>query len=530
MTSRLFWKLFLAFAVVHLVAVYASRRIATRPAPPGHLQLYAIEDGRESELPLKSDDGSDITVELAANGTYDLNLQRTNPDSEGTPAQSTLSPGQYRLAIVPPDPPKLDALWTLGWSVVAVLFAATLWLVAGVVRPVRKLTAAADQMAAGQYDDPIYVANRDELGKLAASFNRMRQKTGGNLTKMRDTNRRMATVLGGMTDGVIAIDDNIQVLFANRAAGEFLDFAPAEAQGKTLLETVRSHTLQDLVVGLLASHGHRELELDWDGNQPRNLLVSATSFSGESSAGIVMMIYNLTEERRLESMRRDFVANVSHELKTPLSSIKAYAETLSQGAIEDAENRGHFVRQIEEQADRLNQLISDLLSLARIEQGQDQAETTQIPLTQAVERCVQEQQRAASEKNIRVVIQPSADGIVVRADEDGLRQILINLIDNAIKYTPPDGEVSVGWTGDHDRVALFVADTGIGIPEDMKPRVFERFFRVDKARSREVGGTGLGLAIVKHLAQSYGGSVEVESEVGKGSKFTVFFPIPVFTG
>ena len=349
-----------------------------------------------------------------------------------------------------------------------------------------------DQMAEGQYEIPIYVANRDEVCELAASFNRMRQKVGNGLAKMRDTNQRMATVLGGMTEGVIAIDQSQQVLFANRAAGELLGFAPAAAQGKTLLETVRSHALHNLVTGLRATHGHQEIEIDWDADNTRNLLISATSFSGEASDGIVMMIRNLTEERQLESMRRDFVANVSHELKTPLSSIKAYAETLSQGAIEDVQHRGRFVKQIEEQADRLNQLITDLLSLARIEQGLEQLDLQQISLGDVVGRCVEEQQRAAEEKNIQLTTAPGGDWIVIQAEEDGLRQILINLIDNAIKYTPPEGTVSVGWTRSEQQISLFVRDTGIGIADEMKPRVFERFFRVDKARSRELGGTGAG--------------------------------------
>ncbi len=419
---------------------------------------------------------------------------------------------------------EVDFLPRLGiwpFAFLGISLVVTWWAVSRVVAPVMTLTQSAEKLAEGDLKDPVYVGTRDELGQLAMSFNRMRQDMLSRSTEM----KRLSTVLAAMTDGVIAVDELQQVQFANAAAGEMLGFDPVEAQGRALLESVRSHKLHEVVVRLLASKGQKEIEMESGvGNSTRSFLVSATSFSGEPSAGVIMMIHNLSEVRRLEAMRRDFVANVSHELKTPLSSIKAYAETLSQGAINDVEHREGFVKQIEEQADRLNLLISDLLSLARIEQGTTLMEIGQIPLERVARICVQEQQLAANSKNITLHLESSGLNVSVKADEDGLRQILINLIDNAIKYTPEGGSVTVGWIDANDQVKLYVEDTGIGIPKELQPRVYERFFRVDKARSNEIGGTGLGLAIVKHLTQSFGGSVEVSSEMGEGTRFTIRLP------
>lgn len=401
-------------------------------------------------------------------------------------------------------------------------FLVTWRVVSSVLKPVAMLSESASRMSRGEYETPIYLGTQDELGQLAASFNSIRHDMIAKTAEM----NRLSMVLAAMTDGVIAVDQNQHVQFANVSAGRMLEFSPHDAQGRPLLELVRSHKLHELVTRLMASKGHDEIEMEWGDEQPQSLFVSATYFSDVPSAGIIMMINNLSEIRHLQAMRRDFVANVSHELKTPLSSIKAYAETLSEGALNDPENRGRFVKIIEEQADRLNQLISDLLSLARIEQGNTLMEIGLVPLERIVNSCVLEQERAAEKKDIELLTKPSGREITVKADEDGLRQILVNLIDNAIKYTPTGGTVTVGWEQFSEDIQIYVADTGLGIPGELQERVFERFFRVDKARSRELGGTGLGLAIVKHLSQSFGGTVEVAGEPEGGSRFTVKLPLP----
>jgi two-component system, OmpR family, phosphate regulon sensor histidine kinase PhoR len=233
----------------------------------------------------------------------------------------------------------------------------------------------------------------------------------------------------------------------------------------------------------------------------------------------------VTDLRRLENLRKEFVANVSHELKTPLASIKAYAETLRLGAIHDAEHCLGFIERIEEQAERLHQLILDLLQLARVEAGKEVFDFRDVSLDHLARECLEQFAPAAAARTTSLEIAPEGPPLLVHADEEGLRTILQNLIDNALKYTPPGGRVRVFWRREGGHAVISVQDTGIGIATRDLARIFERFFRVDKARSREMGGTGLGLSIVKHLAQALGGDVAVESQEGVGSTFRVKIPL-----
>jgi two-component system phosphate regulon sensor histidine kinase PhoR len=397
-------------------------------------------------------------------------------------------------------------------------------LVRHVVGPVRELNHAALAMASGDYRQRAFVSNRDELGALARSFNRMSQELGDQLSELRESDRRQATVLGGMIEGVIAIDARQRVLFSNAAAGRLFSFLPPQVEGRPLLEAVRNHQLHDAVSKALGSRVPERLDIEW---QDRQLSVQVSPLLGEPIGGAVVVLHDTTALHRLEGLRRDFVANVSHELKTPLASIKAYAETLLSGAESmDAETRSKFLGRIEEQADRLAELVQDMLDLARIESAREAFDIKAVPLMPAVEACFRAVQPRADAKRIRLDPDPEAehDRLHVRADPEGLRVILWNLVDNAIKYTPDGGSVSVRWRPEGAMVVVEVSDTGIGIAEGKLARVFERFYRVDEARTREAGGTGLGLAIVKHLAQSFGGGVSVQSVAGQGATFAVTLP------
>ena len=471
------------------------------------------------------------------------------------------------------------------WVVAAVVALAALglayWLVCHVIRPLDSIIQAAEAMAAGEYAQRVYVANRDELGLLARTFNRMSQELHARMTQLRETSERQSTVLEGMIEGVIAVDARQRILFANRAAGRLLEFRPPTAEGRPLLEVVRNHAVHEAVTNALATRRPKRLETKSNVQLPsaniQHVDVHVQPLPGEPCPGVVLVMHDTTDLRRLESLRRDFIANVSHELKTPLSSIKAYAETLRNGAMNDPQTRERFLARIEEQSDRLHHLIIDMLMLARIESDQQAFDIVPVSVGEVVASCFEHQRPAAEAKRIRLVAGPQQPTCRVRADYEGLREILDNLVDNAIKYTPEGGEVSVAWSGEHGAgsrergagseaigvrgeeqgarcehpassiehqassiehqassfqpsrigngmVRIAVRDTGIGIkPEDQR-RVFERFYRVDKARSREVGGTGLGLAIVKHLAQSFDGRFGVESEVGQGSTFWVELP------
>ena len=258
----------------------------------------------------------------------------------------------------------------------------------------------------------------------------------------------------------------------------------------------------------------------------RSLTVHAARLPGLPPRGAVLVLHDTTELRRLERLRQEFVANVSHELKTPLSIIKACVETLLDGAVDDRQHRRQFLEQLEIQSNRLHALILDLLSLARIESGEELFEFQPIPVSEIVQSCMERHRPRAESKEQVFEMAPLAgdEELAVWADEEALEQILDNLLDNAVKYTPQRGRVCVRWRREGEQVCLEVADTGIGIPESDLPRIFERFYRVDKARSRELGGTGLGLSIVKHLSQAIHGSVRASSRPGQGTTFTVCLP------
>ncbi len=411
------------------------------------------------------------------------------------------------------------------WSVVIALFGAltlvAYWVIRWLVSPMGSLVKVAAAIAAGDYQHRVYVPSQDELGALANTLNRISADLQVRMTQLAQSHERHSTVLGGMIEGVIAVDARQRIVLANKAAGRLFDFRPTAADGRPLLEVVRSHALDQAVSAALTTRLPQRLEMAREGTDKLTADIHVTPLAGDPCPGAVLVMHNTTELRRLESLRRDFIANVSHELKTPLTSIKAYAETLRNGALADPEATQRFLTRIEEQSDRLHHLIIDMLSLARIESGQQTFDIGPVDVAQVATACIEAHRQAADAKRIQLYVADASPACRVRAEHEGLREILDNLVDNAIKYTPEGGTVSLQWRLADGVGKIEVADTGIGIGEEDSRRVFERFYRVDKARSRELGGTGLGLSIVKHLAQSFGGKVGVESEPGRGSTFIV---------
>jgi two-component system phosphate regulon sensor histidine kinase PhoR len=416
----------------------------------------------------------------------------------------------------------LTAALILGVSVVlAYLFARTF------ATPLVELTEGAKRLAAGDLGHKIRVAGGKEHADLAATFNAMSGKLADTFARLEHDREQVVAILSGMVEGVIAIDLDRRVLFANSRAGRLLGFDPAAAVGKPLPEVARQPAFLEIVEkGLGGTGPHRE-ELDWKGPATWSAAVFVSRFSGYGDPGAVIVIHDVTDLRQLERMRQDFAANVSHELKTPLAIIKSTVETLQDGAVEDPDARVTFLHQVAHEADRLDELIRDLLSLARIESGDLGLEPQAVRLDRAIADCTERHQTRAEAKTLTLVEKPPRDAppdVAAWADPDAIRQVLDNLVDNAIKYTNNGGRVTVRWKAAADRVSLEVEDTGVGIPEKDLPRIFERFYRVDKARSRELGGTGLGLAIVKHLVQAMKGAVKVASKEGKGTTFTVTLP------
>jgi two-component system phosphate regulon sensor histidine kinase PhoR len=386
-------------------------------------------------------------------------------------------------------------------------------------------------LADGRPARPVQSQVGGTTGRLARTFNDVAPRLEARIQRLEGDRQLLSAVLGGMMEGVIAVDARRRLLFANEAADRFFGLGPG-AVGRLVAELVRSPRVHAALDATLASTELFQVEITvsgpehWPKGSPLILSVRGTPLLGSPPSGAVLVFHNVTETRRLERVRQDFVANASHELKTPLASIKAYTEALLSGALYDEKFNVDFLQKIDAQADRLNQLILDLLSLARLESDQSFFHHAPFSLEPLVRQCVEAQRGRAEAKGLSydMTAETHNGDAVVTADEEAVRQILDNLIDNAIKYTPEGGRVRVAMRTTDVGAVLEVADSGIGIPRDELPRVFERFYRVDKARSRELGGTGLGLSIVKHLVQSIGGQISVDSRVGVGSTFTIRLP------
>jgi two-component system phosphate regulon sensor histidine kinase PhoR len=457
-----------------------------------------------------------------------------------TRADSPGSPIAFVRVALPLDAleSQLAGLRRIAWITAALTALAAMalafWLARRISLPLRELTEGAKEIAAGAYGHKVYAAGTDEIGTLASAFNHMSDQLVAQFTQLEEDRQQLRTVLGGMVEGVIALDAEERILFANDCAADLLELGPQAAAGRKLWEVVRQRPLQEVVQRALDRPEPCRQELSWNGAATRSLTVHAARLPGPPPRGVVLVLHDTSELRRLERLRQDFVANVSHELKTPLAVIKACVETLMEGAMDDREHRGRFLEQLAEQADRLHALILDLLSLARIESGTEVFELESVELGPAVAACLERHRARADAKGQLLEAQPPQGpgdlDLAAWADTEAVGQILDNLVDNAVKYTPTGGSIRVRWQSAGDQVCLEVEDTGIGIPEQDLPRIFERFYRVDKARSRELGGTGLGLSIVKHLVQAMQGTIRASSRPGEGTCFTIQLPRPVASG
>lgn len=414
------------------------------------------------------------------------------------------------------------------WFTLAVLVCSTgaavaLWY-RRLHRSVQGLAAAAEKIAAGQAGHKVFPPGGAVLSPLTAAFNAMSERLAARFASLEDDQQQLRAILAGMIEGVVALDAQQRILFANERAAQLLEFGPAPVVGRRLWEVVRQRAVLELVGQALAASEPLQQELDWKGKNDRSLALQVTPLPRPPSRGVVVVLHDISELRRLERLRQEFIANVSHELKTPLAVIVPCVETLLDGAIDDVEHRGGFLEQIAEQSYRLHALVMDMLSLARVESGSELIDLQPLPLAPLVATCLDRHKARADSKRQVLEAAPGLDGLTIWADEEAFSHILDNLVDNAVKYTPEEGRITVrGYAADH-QVCLEVVDTGIGIPERDLPRIFERFYRVDKARSRELGGTGLGLSIVKHLTQAMKGTIAARSQLGHGSTFTLRLP------
>lgn len=393
------------------------------------------------------------------------------------------------------------------------------------MKPLGQFADAARSIESGVYERiPDLPSRDDEWGKLANAFNRMQVVLAERERGLQENSSRLEAVVSSMIEGVISIDHDGIVRMANSAACRMLSLAQPELVDRKLLDIARFPELNQAIQKTLTQRVFSKTEFTTVGEPRKTISAQVSSLVNNKLPGAAIVMHDVTELRQLETMRSDFVANVSHELKTPLASIRAYAETLKMGALNDSENNLHFVSQIEAQADILNQQIQDLIQLAQVESAETSFEIVDVDLVLVAKECVDSFSSMATKREIELGFESEQPSAFAKADLDAVKTILNNLVSNALHYTGPGGRVTVRVHQGELNTVLQVSDTGIGISPSHQARVFERFYRVDKARSRDLGGTGLGLSIVKHLSQAFGGNVELSSQIGKGSTFRVELP------
>jgi len=395
-----------------------------------------------------------------------------------------------------------------------------------VTEPVERLTDFASRVSRGDFDSRAGVESKDEIGELAGALNHMAATIKEKMRLISEGKNKLETVLANMTSGVIFINRKRQVDLVNPAAEKFLSFTGEGSLGVVQDALIKHPELSATIDRALESCGTMETEIKIESPQEAELqvVISPISDNAGNCIGVVAVLHDITERRKVERMRKDFVANVSHELKTPVTSIKGFTETLLDGALDDPETSREFVEIIDKEADRLKRVIQDLLELSRIEGKQIQLNYEPQDLSLIVKNTVHNLRGQIQSKNIKVHYDLPETPVIAAVDRDILEQILVNLVDNAVKYTPDGGDIGITITEQSPDVIIKVWDTGPGIPPGDIDRVFERFYRVDKTRSREQGGTGLGLSIVKHLVDLHGGTVGITSKPGTGAEF--FFTLP----
>jgi len=421
------------------------------------------------------------------------------------------------------------ALATLG--VLACAGALACYVVKKISAPLEELRRGAERFAQGDLNYKLGETHNWEFDRLAASLNTMAAQLEDRLTRLETTNGEHEAILASMSEGVLAVAVDRTVFSLNTAAAKLLGSERSRIQGRTLHEVVRHPRLRNFIERALQSRAPLEEDLELGDDAHERVLQARGALLRDArggSHGVVIVLKDVSRMRQLETMRTDFAANVSHELKTPITSIKGFVETLLDGAMQDPDDCRRFLQIVAKQSDRLNAIIDDLMSLARIEQNASSSEialessAVKPVLEAAVEECLVK----AREKEIKLEVQCLAD---VRAELNAalLEQAVANLIDNAVKYSGQGSQIEIRAARSEREVTISVSDHGCGIPAEHIPRLFERFYRVDKARSRKVGGTGLGLAIVKHIVYAHRARITVDSKPGEGSTFTIHLPLPM---
>lgn len=401
-----------------------------------------------------------------------------------------------------------------------------------ITRPIDKITRVAKQITNFNYKSRAVVRSNDEIGQLGTAINRMADSLQMQLQRILENETRLKSVLEHMPSGLLMIDKEGRIALLNRSAEDILGFTAGELLGKNYEDAKQQFEFTQLIQECIDTRESLRDEMIFYYPQERILEISLSpiAHADEEWTGVLIVLHDITAVRRLEGIRSEFVANVSHELKTPIAAVKGFAETLLAGAMKDPEITKSFLQIIFDESERLNRLIGDILELSKVESKRIPLHYSPVHMNSFITKTLNMMQTEADKKQIQLDMYVEED-LYMEADEDRLGQILINLLSNGINYTPEGGSVKVkavmiqGTEDEDDKVEITISDTGIGIPKKDLPRIFERFYRVDKARSRSSGGTGLGLSIVKHLVELHHGTIRVESDVSIGTRFIIQMPV-----
>ena len=412
------------------------------------------------------------------------------------------------------------------WSLLGSVFSALvigLILSRTITKPIYDIMHKAEKITDGEFGYELEVKSEDELGKLTNTFNFMSSRLKKTLSEITSEKKKIETILNYMTDGIIAFDRDGQLIHKNPASQVILN--GGQSRDMTFDEFMESLEIPLNIVQITGKSVVLEPQYKVS-YQDKFLRVKLAPFTDENNNidGIITVLQDITEEQKLDTMRREFVANVSHELRTPLTSVKSYTETLLDGALQEPSIAKNFLDVINEETDRMTRLVKDLLTLSQHDGG-IKLNLEDISISELISSCVERLRREADSKNQQLVLNVKNNLPIISGDRYRIDQLLINIIGNAIKYTPEKGRIQVKAYTEKDNIVICVEDNGIGIPEDDLSRIFERFYRVDKARSRQLGGTGLGLAIAKEIAVLHGGNISAKSKLGKGTQIYVELPI-----
>jgi len=388
-------------------------------------------------------------------------------------------------------------------------------------RLLHQITEFSQLLSRGEIEKRLFLRNAGEFNEIADNLTAMSSKLQGMIAQTEEEKSRLNVILKSVPDALLIIDARGVITLSSQSAKEF--FGDAPMAGKQFVDVVRNHEFSELVSEVRKSllPGMTEFRIDYPVEKFLSVRVSPLFYKGQELSGFVAIFHDVTQIEKLEQVRKDFVANVSHELKTPITAIKGFADTLLEGAVDDKEHALRFIQTIKSNSERINSLVDDLMTISKIELGVIKVEKSLIDVTDVFETVTELFRDKAKAKDLFLQASPDPDILQINADKNRLIQILTNLVDNAVKFTDKGG-VTIGTEKNDDRAVIFVEDTGMGVPGKYLQRLGERFFRVDPARSRKMGGTGLGLAIVKHLIKAHGWTMQIESVYGQGTKVSIF--------